>query len=253
MSDNGADKSQPTSLSSKTRDVCKRAGITILDRDDRGFPENMLAHPTCPRTIFVKGSLPRRKSVTCVGTREPTAFGVIAAKGIVGALAKGGWSIVSGLAIGIDTACHKAALEVGGHTVAVLAHGLDLSVYPRDNAKLAKQILESGGTLLSEYPPGIRTTGRNLVQRDRLQAALGLATFCIQTGLRGGSLHATRETLALKRPLYVPQVPAAYRLEEKNAGIMLMSKSGSAKEIAGRHEYKQLLEELELLLPDDSD
>jgi len=232
---------------------CDRLGISRIAKDDPRFPKNMLRLPSCPQAIYVRGSLPRVKSVACIGTREATLFGRRAAAGIVGALSANGWSIVSGLAVGIDTACHRAALEAGGHTVAVLAHGLNMPVYPPENTGLAQEILSSGGALISEYPPDTRATRWSFVARDRLQAALSLATICVQTGTRGGSMHAVQSTIDLHRPLFVPVVPDGYRLEPKNAGIIGLLRDGRAEPIASKADYPALLRRLEKLALDSDE
>lgn len=230
-----------------TKRRCESAGIRMLSKDDPAFPSGLLSLPTCPSFVYVKGSLPKQKSVACIGTRSPTRFGAIAAKGIASALSEGGWSIVSGLAIGVDSICHRAALSSRGHTTAVLAHGLDIAVYPRENAGLAREILDAGGTLLSEYPPGTRAEKWSFVARDRLQAGLSLATFCMQTGIKGGSMHAVNASIGLKRPVYVPEVPERYRLEEKSAGILELMRRGVAKTIEGKASYPTMLSEISLL------
>src|SRR4029077_18875204 len=93
--------------------------------------------------------------------------------------------IVSGLALGVDTLCHEAALSLGGHTVAILANGLD-SVYPAQNKELAERILSAGGALVREQPLGTPALPRNLVARDRLQSGMSAATIVMQTDLIGG-------------------------------------------------------------------
>ena len=106
------------------------------------------------------------------------------------------------MAIGCDTAGHHGALKCdNGKTTAFLAHGLD-SVYPPENEKLAAEIVERGGLLMSEYPIGDAVNRYYLVARDRLQAALSAATIVIQTGIHGGTNHAANTTLISKKPLF---------------------------------------------------
>lgn len=190
---------------------------------DPDFPELLRTIPDPPLALYVKGRLPAgRKSVACIGTREPSEFGSVAAKRITNFLATNGWSIVSGLAIGIDTIAHKEALAAKGHTVAVLANGLD-KIYPRENANLAHEILESGGALVSEQPFGVPAIGSNLVQRDRLQCGMSLATFVMQTDIVGGSMHTVRFTLLQHRLLYAPVPTGAHAKEDKSRGILALT------------------------------
>ncbi len=114
--------------------------------------------------------------MACIGTREPTSFGIQETQSLVKILVEDDWSIVSGLALGIDTAAHRQALESNGHTVAVLGIGLD-TISPRENDALARQILDKGGALISEQQFGISAIGGNLINRNRLQCGMSAGTF----------------------------------------------------------------------------
>lgn len=187
-----------------------RLGIGILTYFDPRFPdalrktvgENGKADP--PAILYYKGNIEalQMPSVAVIGTREPTKEGKYAGGVISSQLAENGYNIVSGLALGCDTTGHMGALAVNGITTAFLAHGLD-SVYPSENASLAERILYQGGLLLSEYPIGTRCNAYRLVARDRLQAGLANATLVVQTGIKGGTMHAVRATLASSKPLFV--------------------------------------------------
>ena len=125
---------------------------------------------------------------------------------------------VSGLALGVDTLCHEAALEAGGHTVAILANGLD-SVYPGQNRELAARILAAGGALLSEQPLGAPALPRNLVARDRLQSGMSAATIVMQTDLIGGTMHTVRYAVLQGRPLIAPVPQGTHADAPKSRGI----------------------------------
>lgn len=220
-------------------------GISVLSLYDTSFPELLRAIPDPPLVLYVKGHLKSgRKNVACIGTREPSHFGVYVSQRITRVLAERGWSIVSGLALGVDAEAHRAALAAGGHTVAVLANGLD-TVYPRANKALAEEILARGGALVSEQPPGVPAAASNLVQRDRLQCGMSLATFVMQTDLVGGSMHTVRFTLLQGRLLYAPVPTGNHAQEEKSRGILaLTSEPGSTlvgKIKAPPPEYRHLL------------
>ena len=120
----------------------------------------------------------------------------------------------------------RQAVENGGYTVAVLANGLD-SIYPSENRELAQSILEGGGALVSEQPPGSRAFAQNLIQRDRLQSGMSLATFVFQTDVVGGTMHTVRFTLTQGRLLFAPVPPSKYAIEEKSRGIRaIVEKNG---------------------------
>lgn len=172
---------------------------------------------------------------------------------------------------------HEAALAAHGHTVAVLANGLD-SVYPKQNAALAARILDNGGAWLSEQPFGTPAIGRNLVHRDRLQSGMSITTIVMQTDVVGGSMHTVRYTLMQGRLLVAPVPPGAHAEEPKSRGIVaLTQKTGAdlsrlveaqgayaelltqryarrpvAIPLAGRDEYGQFLNLLESMLAEGS-
>ncbi len=158
-----------------------------------------------PLILWYKGDLSITKlpGIAVIGTREATNNGITGGSYLSGKFAQKGFNIISGLAIGCDTCAHKGALDVGGKTTAILATGLDYeSIYPLENKNLAKEIVNSGGLLLSEYPIGKTVSPYDLVARDRLQAGLALATLVVQTGLNGGTMHAANTTLKANKPLY---------------------------------------------------
>ena len=246
---------------------------------DSEYPSWLRAASDRPPVVYVRGRLPPdRRCVACVGTRQPSAFGKAAARGLSRFMAARGWSIVSGLAVGVDTLCHEAALEVGGHTVAVLANGLD-SVYPRQNIGLAERILATGGALLSEQPPGTPALPKHLFRRNRIQSGMSAATVVMQTDLVGGTMHTARYTLLQGRLLIAPVPQGGHATEAKSRGLLaLTQRTGTdlarlleAKEdyarllerkfadrpvampLTGREDYDQLLDALEALIGNDTE
>ena len=146
-----------------------------------------------------------------------------------------------GLAIGCDTCAHRGALKVSGKTTAFLAHGLT-TIYPPQNESLAKEIIEKGGLLMSEYPIGTNLSPYNLVARDRLQAGLAMATLVIQTGEKGGTMHAALTTLKANKPLYAVQFKDnATNNHEKCLGNAFLVKRG-AKYINGSDNLDEISE-----------
>lgn len=211
---------------------CKRMCISIVSRYDTNFPQMLLStvdevgKPSVPVLLYYKGdlSITERPALAVIGTREPDFYGFRAGHYYAEAFAGIGVNIVSGLALGCDTAGHRGALDAGGVTTAFLAHGLD-SVYPQENTDLANEIVDKGGLLLSEYPIGTRVNRYNLVARDRLQASLANSTLVIQTGIKGGTMHAVRATLAAKKPLFV--VDYSKSSFDKVNGNIFLKKDGA--------------------------
>lgn len=183
----------------------RRHNAEIISILDENYPTLLAATRDDPLILFVRGNLSRTplNSVAIIGTREPTVHGQVIAARIAQFFVERQWSIVSGLAIGCDSIAHEATLEAGGHTVAVLAHGLQM-VAPSRNRNLADRILASGGALVSEYPFGREVQRQQYVKRDRTQAGLAQGVVMIQSDIVGGSLHASRASLEYRRWLAVP-------------------------------------------------
>jgi DNA processing protein len=183
------------------------AGVSVITYFDDAYPPLLRQIPDPPPVLFVRGDLgpvSDARAVAVVGTREPSQFGISAAQQITTALARDGWVIVSGLAKGIDTVAHQTALAAGGRTVAILGNGLD-RIYPRENTKLANEIVANGGALLSELPFGAPPIARNLIQRDRLQSGMSGAVVIAQTGIKGGTLHTARFATEQRRRIFCPE------------------------------------------------
>jgi DNA processing protein len=181
------------------------AGTRIISSVDVGYPKLLADTRDDPQILFIKGSLANspERSVAIIGTREPTDHGKIIAQRLAGFFVGEGWSVVSGLAIGCDAIAHEATLDAGGHTVAVLAHGLQ-TVAPARHRELAQRILDSGGALVTEYHFGQEPLPTNFVKRDRTQAGLAQGVVMVQTDVTGGSLHASRASIEYGRWLAVP-------------------------------------------------
>ena len=185
---------------------CRQADVTALAIFDERYPPRLRTLHDPPPVLFVRGrieALHQPRSVAVVGTREPTSFGVSAAEKITATLADADWSIVSGLAKGIDTVAHATALRHRAATVAVMAGGLD-RIYPAENQGLAGAIVESGGALISEQRWGSPVHRSNFVQRNRLQTGLVTAVVVAQTDLAGGTMSTVRYAASQGRPVFCP-------------------------------------------------
>ena len=135
--------------------LSQKHDVKLVARDDVNYPKLLLKISDSPILLHILGNQEalNRDCIAIIGTREPTQFGINKAKELAAIFSEKGFTIVSGLADGIDSAAHQGALDSGGPTVAVLAHGLD-RVYPAKNKRLAKEIVENNGALVSEYPWG---------------------------------------------------------------------------------------------------
>lgn len=241
------DLEEAENIAIKIKSASEREGIGIISYYENNFPQilkNTIDEDgklAPPLLLFYKGdiSIINMPCIAVIGTREITPNGEKAGMYISREFAKRGFCIVSGLAIGCDTVGHKGALEVGGKTIAFLAHGLD-SIYPSQNKELAEEILLKGGLLLSEYPIGIEVNRYNLVARDRLQAGLSMATIIIQTGEKGGTMHAANTTLIAGKPLYtIYYQDQETREHEKTKGNALLVSKG-AKYLKGSDNFDEI-------------
>lgn len=200
---------------------CARRGVSVLAIFDKHYPQRLRAVHDPPPVIYCHGSvdaLGTPRSVAVVGTREPTKFGCSATEEITEALAGAGWAVISGLAKGIDSIAHGAALKYHTPTVAVMAGGLD-HIYPAQNKELAAAIVEQGGALVSEQRWGARPQRSSFVQRNRIQTGLAAAVIVAQTGTVGGTMHTVRYAAAQGRPVFCPVPHSAH---EKNEGLRVL-------------------------------
>jgi len=168
------------------------------------LPERLREIPDCPDKIYLRGSKDLLNSsylVSIVGSRKATDYGLKQSRKIARELAQSGVVIVSGLALGIDTEAHKGALEAGGKTIAVLGTAID-KIYPATNSSLAKNILESGSAIISEYQEGSPTYRSNFALRNRIIAGISMATIVIEAAEKSGALITAFLTLDYNRELY---------------------------------------------------
>lgn len=176
-----------------------RAGVSMLTWRDAAYPALLREIEGSPPVLYLKGRLSEadRFALAVVGTRNADTYGQQATERLVTELARGQVTIVSGLALGIDTCAHSTALNSGGRTIAVLACGLDV-VYPTRNAALARRIAEEGqGLLISEYPLGVKPESGNFPARNRIISGLAQGVLVVQAGTKSGALltaeFATRQ------------------------------------------------------------
>ena len=178
--------------------------IKILHKTNMNFPKKFLELNDCPEFIFVLGNekILNNFSIGIVGARKAEYESKEIARKISQDIAKQNITIVSGLAVGVDSAAHKGALDVKGKTIAVLGNGLD-KIYPRENTELALKIIESGGAIISEYFPETEPVPINLHKRNRLISALSEGVVIIEAKRKSGSLITADYALKQNKKLFV--------------------------------------------------
>ncbi len=186
-----------------------QAGITALAIDHHDFPRLLREIPHAPALLYVRGELRAEDelAIAMVGTRKATAYGADMARRLAFDFGKSEVTVVSGLALGIDTVAHHAALDAGGRTIAVLGSGLDV-IYPARNRKLAHSVVNHGA-LISEYPLGTRPDARNFPARNRIISGLSRGVVVVEAPLKSGALITATFAADQGRDVYA--VPGSAR------------------------------------------
>lgn len=185
----------------------KKAGGDILILDDGSYPDLLRQIDDPPITLYVRGDWQACLDQPCVGvigSRNCSTYGKNSAEMLSRELAARGITIVSGLARGIDTSAHRGAIEAKGRTIGVLGTGLD-SIYPKENTRLAEEILDKGGALFTQFPLGTPPLKDNFPYRNRIISGLSLGVLIVEASERSGSLITAR--LAMEQNREVMAVP----------------------------------------------
>ena len=202
-------------------------GRRVLLLGDADYPPPLLHNADPPLLLYLQGDAALLSSpcLAMVGSRRPTAQGRDNARRFAEALAGQGWTIVSGLAAGVDCAAHEGALAAGGRTIAVVGTGID-RVYPPSHRALAHRIAETG-LLVSEYCLGTPPLSANFPQRNRIIAGLSRGTLVVEAALRSGSLitarlasEAGRDVLAIPGSILAPQSAGCHALIRQGAALV---------------------------------
>ncbi len=192
------------------------------------YPPLLARIPDAPLVLYVEGDdtalcLPQ---LAIVGSRNPTALGRDTATQFALHLARAGLVVTSGLALGIDAAAHRGALSAGARTVAVVGRGLD-AVYPRENATLAREIIEQQGVLVTDLPVGTPPLKQNFPRRNRILSGLAVGTLVVEAALQSGSLITARlagdqgrEVFAIPGSIHNPMVRGCHKLLRQGARLV---------------------------------
>jgi len=203
--------------------------IEKITLEDNGYPKILKEIHDPPKTLYIRGNFSKQDKIAIgvVGTRGYTSYGKRATEDIAGSLAETGITIISGLAKGIDAFAHKAALDRGGRTIAVLGSAVDAnSVYPSCNRKLADKI-EKNGAVISEYPSGIKSERWFFPQRNRIISGLSLGILVIEAPEKSGALitamqavEQNREVFAIPGPIYSQNSVGTNKLIQMGAKLV---------------------------------
>ena len=193
------------SLELAQQEIAKAAGCgaTIIALDDLKYPPRLKENHDPPVVLFVRGSVEvlSAPGIAMVGTRHPTPYGLGMAERLSKDLAARGLVIISGMARGVDTASHRGAIEVGGKTVAVFGTGIDV-LYPKENSRMAEQIVALGGALLSEFPVGTFAAPQNFPIRNRIISGMSAGVLVVEAAEYSGTRITARCALEQDRDVY---------------------------------------------------
>jgi DNA processing protein len=208
----------------------RKAQVSLLTWRDAAYPALLREIDDSPPVLYLRGTLTEadRFALAVVGTRNSDSYGQQVTERLVTELARGQVTIVSGLALGIDSLAHCAALDAGGRTIAVLACGLDI-VYPAQNVRLARRIVESGqGVLLSEHPLGMRPESGSFPSRNRIISGVSQGVLVVEAGEKSGALITAncaikqgREVFAVPGNIFASRSAGTNRLIRDGAHMVL--------------------------------
>ena len=184
-------------------EITKQYDINTITIKDKSYPALLKEIYSPPSLLFIRGSLPSDQEVilAVVGTRKTTPYGRQITTDLVNQFSQAGLTIVSGLALGIDALAHQSAIKSGGNTIAVLAGGLD-RIYPATNNQLAESIINKGGSLISEYPPGILPLKQHFPVRNRIISGLAQGVVIVEGNEDSGSLITAQCALEQNRNVF---------------------------------------------------
>ncbi|MGO9244488.1 MAG: DNA-processing protein DprA, partial [Verrucomicrobiia bacterium] len=218
----------------------EKAAVQIVTRDDPEYPKNLREVYDPPIILYVRGTLSERDAlaIAVVGSRRTTLYGQDMARKLAYQLGRVGVTVVSGLARGIDTAAHTGALQAKGRTVAVIGCGIDI-VYPAENEKLANEIIEKGGAVVTEFPFGVKPDKQNFPMRNRIISGWSLGTVVVEANLKSGALITANQAAEQGRQVFAVPGRADSILSR---GTNKLIKDGAkltedAEDILGEFEY----------------
>ncbi|MBW5817089.1 DNA-protecting protein DprA [Yersinia kristensenii] len=232
------------SFAYKELEIHNNVGVTLVPYGTNLYPNCLMNTNNPPAILYTKGNvniLNEMPGVAIVGARDVSPAGEEIARRITTEICNAGYVIISGLAIGVDAAAHKAALHAKGKTIAVLAHGLE-NAKPKQNARLGAEILERNGAWVSEYPIGRPALKQSFVQRNRIQVGLSAASILVEASLKSGTMTQAEFALKASRPVFavVPHKPNN-PLNLNSEGTTYLVKEGLALPLRTKSDYENLI------------
>ena len=221
----------------------EKSGLRIVSCDDTEYPKHLREIYDPPLVLYVRGSLTERDAlaIAVVGSRRTSLYGQDMARKLAFQLARVGVTVVSGLARGIDTAAHNGALQAKGRTVAVIGCGIDI-VYPAENKKLADEIVEKGGAVVTEFPFGVQPDRQNFPMRNRIISGWSLGVVVVEANLKSGALITANQAGEQGRQVFA--VPGrADSILSKGANKLIKDGAKLTEDV------EDILGEFEYLLP----
>ncbi|WP_405132919.1 DNA-processing protein DprA [Nocardia sp. NBC_01388] len=235
-------------VAARDLDMMERVGGRLVTPEDEEWPPLLGCLPSCsdnagdvpPVALWVRGNRSLReitdRAIAVIGARASTEYGNHVAAQIAGDLAGSGWTVVAGAAFGIDAAAHRAAMAVGGVTVAVMPCGLDRP-YPTAHGRLLDSIADNG-LVLTEYPPGATVRRESFLDRNRLVAALSQATVAVEAGRRSGTASTLRWAGRFGRSVFAVPGPVT---SAASAGCHRFIAEGGAQLVTCAEDIRQAL------------
>ena len=208
--------------------VAERGGVRIYSRFDEGYPDILRHIYDPPLVLYVRGNLPEfgEKAVAVVGSRRVSRYGEEMTEMLSREAVAAGFTVVSGLALGVDSIAHKAAVQNSGITVGVIGAGL-LHLHPKENIQLAREIIEGGGAVITEFPFDFPVSRQNFPRRNRIVAGLCKGTVVVEAGLDSGALITARLALESGRDVFAvpgrvdnPQARGCHKLIKEGAALI---------------------------------
>ena len=221
-------------------EALQEAGVRWMPDTDPAFPTRLADRPDRPPGLFVIGDLADSPTFAVVGTRTTSAYGRRLAESYGSAIAAEGWSTVSGLARGVDGAAHRGTVRGGGHGCAVLGSGVNV-LYPAEHRVLARQLIESGGAVISEYPLDAEPRPWRFPPRNRIISGMADAVIVVEADVKGGALITA--SLALDQGVPVFATPGDVT-RRTSRGCNLLIRDGAFPAL----DPEELIEDLRLLV-----
>lgn len=245
-----ADKSMEKA--EKTIAETERIGAQIVTIDDYEYPPKLRYSEYPPYVLYTMGDIDWHniKTMTVVGTRKCTEYGRYTAHSLCSSLVDAGFTIVSGMAGGIDAMAAKAAINAGGKTVAVLGSGIDV-VYPAENADLYNSIVNGNGIVITEYPPGTKPLARNFPHRNRIMSALGDGVLVVEAPMKSGALITAKRAIdegknvfAVPGPIFKSEYMGTNQLIQQGAKLVMSAVDIASEYVFDRKELRAMRYEL---------